>query len=324
VDIGWMGRPLPPWLADVLEAYGAAGRLHGHGTGFSLLSGRLDARQLTWLSRLRREVASRPYRTFSEHFGWMTAGAARWGPPLPPPASRHTIALGRDRMLRLAEAAAPVGVGLENLALALGRRDVQAQPDLLAALLGPVNGHLHLDLHNLWCQAVNFGEDPHALLARYPLDRARVVHVSGGSETTAAGRPFRRDTHDGAVPAPVWALLDDALGRCPHLEAAFLERIGSDFGEGRGDAAWARDFATLEARVRACGRPPTEWSPSHTPPPGGPPVLAPRIESWQLRLHQLLAAAAPPDDIRRVLRDPDLDDAGLETAAALWQRWGRT
>ncbi|NJS15810.1 MAG: DUF692 domain-containing protein [Sphingopyxis sp.] len=38
-----------------------------------------------------------------------------------------------------------------------------------------------LDLHNLYANAVNFGEDPHTLLRRLPLARVAMVHLSGGA-----------------------------------------------------------------------------------------------------------------------------------------------
>lgn len=323
VDLGWGERAPSPWLETVLQAFGDAGRLLGHGTGYSLLSGRPEPRQGAWLGRLAREVRARPYRCLSEHFGWMTVGDLRWGPPLPPPALPGLPGLGGDRMRRLAAAADGVPVGLENLALALGRRDVHAQPDLIEAMLAPVDGYLHLDLHNLWCQAANFGEDPERLLDRYPLHRARVLHVSGGAWAEAGGRRFRRDTHDGAVPPAVWGLLAAALPRVPGVEAVVLERIGSAFGEAAGDAAWATDFERLRVEVARHGRRVRASAPASPSPIAGPPIVAPRVEAWQRALHAALEAGHGGPRIRALLREPDLDDAALQTAAALLRQWGR-
>jgi uncharacterized protein (UPF0276 family) len=318
LDIGWMGRPLSPWSTAVLDAFGAAGRLHAHGTGLSLLSGRLTGRQEQWLARLGQD--GRPYRFVTEHFGWMTVAPWIWGPPLPPPDLPGVVALGRDRLRRMA-AAAGCPVGLENLALALGQRDVDAQPDLLAELLEDVDGILHLDLHNLWTQAVNFDRDPVSLLLRYPLERVVVAHVSGGSWAEAGGRRWRRDTHDGAVPAPVWALLITALRRCRHLDTVVLEGIGSDFGDAGTDAAWRRDWDRLRETLATAGRAPSPRALRGAPPPGGPPVVAPRVEAWQRAL--LTHLPLGPRAAREAPRDSGLEDAGLETAAALLSRWGR-
>ncbi len=67
------------------------------------------------------------------------------------------------------------------------------------------------------------------LLASYPLDRVRVLHVSGGSfsqpSMTEAGQLFRRDTHDSEVPREVFALLPAALAAAPNVELIMLERL---------------------------------------------------------------------------------------------------
>src|SRR5690606_36667464 len=115
-----------------------------------------------------------------------------------------------DRLARLAGAYGRP-VGLENLALALRRYDAEALPDFLEELLADVDGFIVLDLHNLYCQAHTFGIDPCSLMGRYSAARVRELHLSGGRFATAAGRSFRRDTHDEAIPEAVLGLLDAAL-----------------------------------------------------------------------------------------------------------------
>lgn len=218
------GEP-PAWLDQLLDHYATQGRLYGHGVSYSLLSARFEPRQARWLEAARDETRRRWYVGFSEHFGFMSAPGFRRGPPLPVPWNATTVAVGRDRLQRL-KAATGCDVGLENLAFAFGRRDLLDQGPFLGDLLDAVDGYLVLDLHNLWCQVQNFGLQAGALLARYPLDRVRVVHVSGGSWSMAGGRPWRRDTHDGAVPEEVLALLPTALGLCRRVEVVVLERLG--------------------------------------------------------------------------------------------------
>lgn len=43
IDMGWSSRGVPDWIAALLDVYGQAGRLHGHGVEFSLLSARLSS-----------------------------------------------------------------------------------------------------------------------------------------------------------------------------------------------------------------------------------------------------------------------------------------
>ncbi|NUQ53559.1 MAG: DUF692 family protein [Phycisphaerales bacterium] len=168
-DVGW-GRELPAWAQGLLQHFAVSGRLLGHGVSFSPLSARWEEPQRNWLHRAALEVAKLKYRHVSEHFGFMAAGSFTRGSPMPMPADAAVIRTGRDALSRLAEVTG-LPVGLENLALALSSRDVDGQGDHLDALLEPVGGFVVLDLHNLWCQAVNFGRDPVGLLGRYPLSR---------------------------------------------------------------------------------------------------------------------------------------------------------
>lgn len=219
-----VGQP-PEWLDALLQHYGDEGRLYGHGVSYSPLTAGFDAQTVAWLDAVRGETRRRRYQGFSEHFGFLRAGGFRRGPPLPVPWTETSVRVGRGRLQRLADATG-LEVGLENLAFAFGRRDLLDQGPFLSDLLDGVDGYLVLDLHNLWCQVQNFGVAAGALLARYPLDRTRVVHVSGGSWSMAAGRPWRRDTHDGPVPVDVLALLPTVLGLCSNVEAVVLERLG--------------------------------------------------------------------------------------------------
>lgn len=239
VDAGF-DRPIAPSAAAVLSAYGDAGLLYGHGVGFSPLSvGREDV-AARWLSSLRADPNR--YVRLSEHFGFSTGGAVGFGAPMPVPYDPAFVRPGQERMRRLRDAAG-VPVGLENLALAFSRTDALDQGPFLAELLDPVDGWLHLDLHNLWCQAVNFDLDPGVLLARYPLDRVRVIHVSGGSWID----DVRRDTHDDRVPGEVWALLRAVLPQVGGCEALFVERIGASFGAPGAAEAFAADVRTALA-----------------------------------------------------------------------------
>jgi len=134
---------------------------------------------------------------------------------------------------------------LENPAHYLA--DLPADPDIggefglmdrIVALSGC--GRL-LDLHNLYCNAVNFGFDPKAALTRIPLDRVGEIHIAGGSWSDG----FYMDGHDGRVPEPVWELLELTLSRAPWITGVvfevleeFVKRLGAD-GIAR-ELEWAR------------------------------------------------------------------------------------
>jgi uncharacterized protein (UPF0276 family) len=250
-DVGWPPARLPEWAADLLDHFSGEGRLLGHGVTYSPLSA-LDARQDAWLGSLRQEVAARRYLQVSEHFGFARGGDFHLAPPLPLPLCSASLQTGRQGMRRLAEAAG-TPVGLENLAFAFSAADVRDQGRFLRELLAPVDGFVVLDLHNLYCQAVNFGVAFAELLAGYPRDLVRELHVSGGSwsESSVAGAGrVRRDTHDDEVPSEVFALVPRALDACPGVCAIILERLGHTLG-GAGADAFRRDFERLREVVHA-------------------------------------------------------------------------
>lgn len=249
-DQCWGSQGTPGWAAMLLDHYAAAGRLWGHGVSFS--GGSVDAadRHARWLEGLAHEVTLRPLRGVSEHLGFMIAGAHDIGAPLPLPDGPGARAVLRRRLQALADTAG-VPVGLENLALALDADEPWQQGPLLADVLAATDGYLVLDLHNLWCQIANYDLDGAALLASYPLARARVIHIAGGSWWSPPGSDarFRRDTHDGAVPDEVFALLAAAVPRCPALEVVVLERLGDSLRTDDDAVRLREDFAAVRATV---------------------------------------------------------------------------
>jgi uncharacterized protein len=84
---------------------------------------------------------------------------------------------------------------------------------------------LVLDLHNLYTNARNHGFDAWALLAEMELQHVGEIHIAGGMELDG----FYLDAHSDTVPAPVWALLEWALPRCPNLGGVVFELFGSWF-----------------------------------------------------------------------------------------------
>jgi uncharacterized protein (UPF0276 family) len=86
------------------------------------------------------------------------------------------------------------------------------EEEFLASMLERSGTWLHLDLHNLYTNAVNHaaaGYSVERFLSTVPLDRVIVVHAAGGRWI---GDRYH-DLHDTQVPEPVWDLLDDVLSR---------------------------------------------------------------------------------------------------------------
>jgi uncharacterized protein len=245
-DTAWGGRFMPGWARQLLQQFSQRNGLLGHGVSYSLLSAELDRSR--WLAGLAAECRDYGYRQVSEHFGWCASRSFRDGAPLSMPLLPETLRVGVTSLQRFAEVA-QVPVGLENLAFAFSLEDVRQQGDFMAQLLEPVDGFLLLDLHNLYCQICNFQISAAELLALYPLHRVRELHVSGGSWSQGPGGRIRRDTHDQAVPEPVFELLALALERCPGVEAVIFERLGHSLGGIDEQFRFRFDFARVQSIV---------------------------------------------------------------------------
>lgn len=116
-------------------------------------------------------------------------------------------------------------------------------------MLAPVQGFLLLDLHNLYCQMANFNQSATMMLALYPLQLVREIHIAGGSWSQSGQRYIRRDTHDAVVPEEVFQLLATVLPHCPNLKAVILERLGHTLETKAAQAELQQDFHRLRQVV---------------------------------------------------------------------------
>ncbi len=313
VDMGWGRTALPEWLPGLLAHFSAAGALYGHGVCYSPLHGRHTPAQNDWLERAQVECERLRYQHFSEHFG---LNPAPYGAPMPQPALPALIAVAQDRLKRLALATG-CPVGLENLALALSAEDALGYGALLDAILEPVDGFVLLDLHNMWCNAVNFDLDPLELLASYPAGRVRELHLSGGSWASPLGKRWRRDTHDGGIPQPLLDLLPVALERLPMVEVVVVERMGGTMKSASEQAVFARQFHEVAARVGPGMPPPLPpWRGEVPAEVLVDEALAEAQEGW---LASLVGEPGDPGLLSDWLASAD--PAALETAAVISRKW---
>jgi len=226
VDFGFDGAP-PAWIAARLDEYEARDELYAHGVELSPMSVDWSDEQERWVESLRTACARRRFRHLTEHYGFMTADGFVRGTPLPLPPSRAALDLAKRRFAMLRDVT-DLEVGVENLAFAFSREDALAQATFMRRLLDESVGFLLLDVHNLLCQIETFELDPEELLARYPLERVREIHVAGGHVAFPRADPrrraFRRDSHDESVPDAAFALLERIVSRAPSLEVVILER----------------------------------------------------------------------------------------------------
>jgi uncharacterized protein (UPF0276 family) len=246
-------RNIPDWFLELLKAFGDEGRLIGHGVYFSLFKGSWTQEQANWLKLLRKVVSHFKFDHISEHFGFMTGEDFHKGAPLHIPLNKATLAIGKDRLSRIQDAC-QLPVGLENLAFAYCLQDVQSQVEFLNQLLFDINGFLILDIHNLYCQMHNFDLAADQILSAYDLDRVREIHISGGSwepNPINKDKQIRRDTHDDAVPALVFTLLENFIPKCPNLKFVVLEQLGNGLQTQSAQAQFHTDFLKMDKIVKA-------------------------------------------------------------------------
>jgi uncharacterized protein (UPF0276 family) len=136
-------------------------------------------------------------------------------------------------------------VAFENNADLFALGDPMAQPPWFGELCARADAWLLLDLHNAYAHCRNLGLDLDRWLDAVPWPRVLEIHLSGGSDSDPAWLPSRRslrlDSHDGAVPEPVWRAFEASLPRAPHLRAVVLEWMPDDMTAEQA-AVWAADF----------------------------------------------------------------------------------
>lgn len=245
-------KEIPPWFLELLTAFSKEKCLIGHGVFFSLFSGKFLQEQKDWLKQLKKSCSHFQFDHITEHFGFMTGKDFHHGAPLNIPFTQTTLAIGRDRLKRIYDVC-KCPVGLENLAFSYSLDETKRHGIFLEQLLEPVNGFIILDLHNLYCQIHNFDTPFEELIALYPLDKVREIHISGGSwddSLTEPGRRVRRDTHDDAVPKEVFHLLEITIEHCPNLKYVVLEQLGNGLTTDESKKNFYADFLKMETIVK--------------------------------------------------------------------------
>lgn len=330
-------KEVPPWFLELLTAFSREKRLIGHGVFFSLFSGRWLPEQQEWLKQLKQVCTAFRFDHITEHFGFMTGKDFHHGAPLNIPYTQTTLAIGRDRLQRIYDVCR-CPVGLENLAFSYSLDEVKRHGAFLEPLLEPVNGFIILDLHNLFCQLHNFDIAFDALMALYPLDKVREIHISGGSWDDSLidpGRKVRRDTHDEAVPEEVFHLLEMTILRCPNLKYVVLEQLGTGLTTDESKQSFYNDFGKLESIVKEKNTAPSP----HVPDPFLPvfPVVPGTVAEdetlygQQLELSAILESASSYEEAMQSLNRSSLAGSDwqveswepymIETAVKIAQKW---
>jgi len=98
-------------------------------------------------------------------------------------------------------------IGMENVSTYAMPDGEMSEIEFLNAVIEEADCGYHLDINNIFVNAVNHRFDPYAYLARIPADRIMYAHIAGHYQEAP---DLRVDTHGEDVLPEVWDLLDAA------------------------------------------------------------------------------------------------------------------
>jgi hypothetical protein len=189
-----------------------------HGLAISL--GGFDPWDAAYLRDLSALLVRAGTPWHSEHLCFTSVDGSCLHDLLPLPftrdAARHAVARARDLQARL-----PVPLALENITYyaPLGPGEMDEADFITEVLEGADVGWL-LDINNVYVNALNFGFDPRAWLARMPLHRVVQMHIAGHRRVGE----MTLDTHGAPVLPAVAGLMAWVLQRLGRPIPVLLER----------------------------------------------------------------------------------------------------
>ncbi len=308
--------------------------IHGTTLGVAGASGLADAA----VERCARVVNRMQPAGWSEHLAFVRAAGVEIGHLAAPPRTPASVEMTAGSLRRVAGVVGAMPL-VENVAtMMVPAGSTLTEPEWLRGVLELSGAELLLDLHNLYSNAVNEGEDATSRLLALPLERVRQVHIAGGRWVGPRGRERRLDDHLHPTPREVFDLLEILAAHHAQPLTVIVERDGPQppVGELLGEVALARQAV---ARGRMC-------APLHA---REAPALA-AVETWlvaatpaarqqQAALESLLARSfVDRNALEQLLADPRsaalsaglepeqaeallaLDDTGMRLAFQSFQR----
>jgi uncharacterized protein (UPF0276 family) len=206
------GRPLH-MLDKVRERHPVI--LHG----VSMSIGSSDGLDRDYLARLRRLADRVDPLWVSDHLCWTGTGGFNSHDLLPLPYSEESLTVVCANVAQAQDALGRPLLIENPSSYVTFRASEMSEWDFLAELSRRSGCELLLDVNNIFVSASNHGFDAGAYLDAVPFERVRQIHLAGHSQ----GKTMLIDTHDHPVPAPVWALYEEACRRAGPV-ATMIER----------------------------------------------------------------------------------------------------
>lgn len=235
------GLPLV-WLERFRERFPLA--MHG----VSLSIGGTDPLDEGYLARLGALARRIEPAWVSDHLCWTGVQGINLHDLMPLPyteeALEHVVARVRQVQDRLGRR-----ILLENVSSYIRFADAQLEEwEFLAEVAARADCLVLLDINNVYVSATNHGFDPLHYLEGIPVERVQQFHLAGHEQ----GDALLVDTHDAAVPTPVWELYRAAVRRFGAI-STMIERDDHipPLDELVAELAWARRLAEPLLRAAA-------------------------------------------------------------------------
>ena len=159
--------------------------------------------------------------------------------------------------------------------------------------------------------------------------------AAGKTLLSIAERKIRRDTHDNAVPAEVFQLLERTIDKCPNLKYVVMEQLGTGLKTEESRKLFYDDFILMENIVRKKNQMHSYNSVNSflplTPLSTGSVVEDELLYDQQLQLSSILETATSHKDAIHLLNHSSLahsdwnienwEPCMIETAMRISQKW---
>jgi uncharacterized protein (UPF0276 family) len=152
---------------------------------------------------------------YTEHLSYCADGGQLYD-LMPIPFTEDAVHYVAER-IRRAQDILERRIGMENVSTYAMPQGELSEIEFLNAVLQEADCGYHLDINNIFVNAINHGFDPHDYLAQIPAGRILYAHIAGHY---VEAPDLRIDTHGEDVIDEVWSLLDsayDAYGVFPTL-----------------------------------------------------------------------------------------------------------
>ncbi len=161
-----------------------------------------------FLARLRRFLDDTGALIYTEHLSYCGDSGQLYD-LMPIPFTEEAVHYVAGRIRQVQDALGR-RIGMENVSTYALPAGEMSEIEFLNAVVEEADCGYHLDINNIFVNAMNHGFDPQDYLARIPAERILYAHIAGHY---VQAPDLRIDTHGEPVISEVWAMLDRAYDR---------------------------------------------------------------------------------------------------------------